>query len=159
MSLISAFYFTEFVFLFVVFAGVTVLLVTVSLIRKSNTSAILWEWVLPLFGMSVAGLVVGLLTGNSRVPVVAALVPALLSLFAGYNVYLFSKNSSQKVTASLFTVVFSVFLVLGVSSGAENRYLEEEADRVYEQELERYRVDLELYKLRAMRAEGLGGLE
>jgi hypothetical protein len=74
-------------------------------------------WVLAAFTM--LGLVTGVLTGFSRVPVAGAVIPAVLTLVGGLAMYLVRKeNNSTRVLVSASLIALAFTLLVGSIWGA-----------------------------------------
>lgn len=108
------------------------------------------ELFLVMSAFAMLGLVIGYLTGMSRVPAIGAVLPAVLSLLAGLSVFMMGKDSAVRVLVSLGILVFSLSLALGSTWGAVSRreseeylktpkYLNKLAD--WEQEVRAYRQE------------------
>jgi hypothetical protein len=65
--------------------------------------------------------VAGDATGISRSPAVANVVPAVLALIAGMNVYAFGTDNKYKVVVGYCVSVFAVMFFLGLQVGASAR--------------------------------------
>ena len=80
------------------------------------------EHVIILFAFSLLGIVTGHLTGQSREPIVGAVLPAVLSLIGGVFVYaLTSKKIKQQVLISGAISIFTLNLLVGTFWGTRLR--------------------------------------
>jgi hypothetical protein len=105
------------------------------------------------FPASVVGVIVGFLSGLSREPVVAALVPAMVTLVSGAGVYLVGKGLLKALQVTYMVTTFTMCLLLGVGIGSQMREvataaaesvtaLKAQADREFR--VSRYRTSLGL---------------
>lgn len=78
---------------------------------------------LVIFAVALLGIVAGQMTGQSREPAVAAVVPAVLTLLGGLMVYLVAGKSLQQQKATAIAVIaFSFNLLIGTFWGSHLRY-------------------------------------
>jgi hypothetical protein len=70
---------------------------------------------------SITGIVSGFLTGISRAPAVTALIPAILTIFGGFIVYLIFKGMQTAIVSGISITVFSASLLLGTIFGSLER--------------------------------------
>jgi hypothetical protein len=84
--------------------------------------------VLLLFGVpiSIVAYVSGLLTTASRTTGVANVIPAVLALIGGLNIYVFGSDNRYKLLVAYSVSLFAIMLFYGAEYGAYRR----EADRV-----------------------------
>ena len=80
-----------------------------------------------MFGIPISLLayVTGYLTSLSRTAVVGSVLPAVLALIGGVNIYVFGTNTTHKVVVGFCVALFTTTLFYGVQRGA----LEREAGR------------------------------
>lgn len=71
---------------------------------------------------AILGVVVGYVTGMSRDPAVAAVVPGILTLVGGAVLILTSEGGVKAATSSAMVVYLSIGLVAGIDYGARKRY-------------------------------------
>src|SRR4051794_2506403 len=68
----------------------------------------------PALGFSIpivlVALVAGYLTGSSRSPVVGTIIPAVLALFGGLNVYFFGIESKNRAIVGYSIFIFTLIL-------------------------------------------------
>lgn len=155
MKIFEAFFISYYAFVGALYLLIFLVVWLILKLRQKELKSAIVRWYLPVFSMSVVGLTVGLLAGNSRIPVVDVLVPAFLSLIGGFNVYLFSKKDQLRASASLISLVLALFLVIGIYAGSDNRDKREAFDRDWERALIQYNADMEIYKLRIIKNEDL----
>jgi len=90
------------------------------------------------FGVPIALLayVTGYLTSISRVAAVGAVLPAIIALIGGLNIYVFGSDSKYKLVVGFCVCVFTVALFYGIQRGALERESGREARllRLSEQE-------------------------
>jgi hypothetical protein len=97
-------------------------------------------------------IVAGFLTGVSRVPVVAALIPAILTLLGSLGVYLFATGHRMAIIATSSIFCFSALLLFGTIVGS----LERELYEVRQNSLEKKMRDVDIeFSVRQYR-KGLG---
>jgi hypothetical protein len=90
----------------------------------------------------------GLLTGLSRAPAVGTVLPAVLALIGGLNVYIFGTENKFKLVVGYCVSVFVFMLLLGMQTGALQREHRREARLIDQSEQEvrirdiRRRLDL-----------------
>lgn len=109
---------------------------------------------------SLLGVILGFLTGNSRSPVVQALLPALLTFVAGIAAYLSSKETraTWRDIIPFSMVALLVAVLLSVSHGLALKRLSIEEERDFDQRrLDFEKVQLEVKKQLALRNLGLAG--
>ena len=77
--------------------------------------------------LGIIGVVAGFLTGVSRVPAVAALIPGLLTFLGGFCVYLFAsgRKTVDIATSAVSIVCFGAMLTFGAITGSLERELYE----------------------------------
>lgn len=92
-----------------------VLLIFIKLFKKSETDMrdVFWA----LYAFSLFGIVIGILTGYSRQPVVGALIPAISSLVGGITIYLIGKDTHNRMIVSLCVIALSFNLLIGALGG------------------------------------------
>jgi hypothetical protein len=73
----------------------------------------------------------GLLTGLSRAPALGTVLPAILALVAGLNVYIFGTDNKYKVVVGYCVVVLIFMLFLGIETGSFEREGQKEAYLIY----------------------------
>lgn len=71
------------------------------------------------------GMVAGYLTGASRAPAVAAVIPALLTFIGGFTIYLVARERRSAATANSAILGLSTMLLLGSLIGSLDRRLHE----------------------------------
>jgi hypothetical protein len=85
------------------------------------------------FGLPVAlvAYAAGLLTGLSRAPALGSVLPAILALIAGLNIYVFGSENKYKVVVGycLFVLIFMLFI--GVETGSFQRERQREGYLIY----------------------------
>jgi hypothetical protein len=102
------------------------------------------------FGIPVAltGHVSGFVSGISRIAVVGTVLPAVLALIGGINIYVFGTDNKYKIVIGYCISVFMLMLYFGIESGAYQREASRESYLRYlsEQEfrLRSFRNDLNL---------------
>lgn len=74
---------------------------------------------------AIVGMITGYMTGISREPAVAAVVPSALTLVGGLIAYMIAVNSRQKLAATVIVLNFSVTLLGGSFIGATKRVEQE----------------------------------
>jgi hypothetical protein len=77
--------------------------------------------------ISVVGYIAGMMTAFSRSAAVGNVLPAVLAMIAGLNIYIFGSDSKNKVLVAYCVSLFAVMLFYGSSLGAFNRDAEREA--------------------------------
>jgi len=70
----------------------------------------------------------GFLTGSSRVPAVAAVVPAILTFVGLTVVYLMGKGKLRALLAGMIVLLFSINLLLGTLLGTVSRDRQEQLE-------------------------------
>lgn len=75
------------------------------------------------FGLpiSIVAYIAGILTGLSRAPALGNVLPAILALIAGLNVYVFGTDNRYKVVVGYSVIILSFMLYLGIETGATLR--------------------------------------
>jgi hypothetical protein len=73
--------------------------------------------------VSLVGFIAGYLTGISRSPAVGTIVPAVLTLIGGLNIYLFGIDIKNRVAVGFCITLFSLLLFYGVQAGSYDREL------------------------------------
>jgi hypothetical protein len=76
--------------------------------------------------ISLIGFSAGVLTGLSRSPAIGNVLPAVLALLAGLNVYIFGTDSRFKIVVGYCVTIFVIMLFLGVQTGGYQREAERE---------------------------------
>lgn len=106
--------------------------------------------VLLLLGLSVLGLTIGLMVGNSRNPAVAAAISAVLAVYGGFTGYLFTRNREQGLVASLGLIGFTICVEYGTQTGAAFRVIgEDQAKQLevwYQKDMANYQAQLDVWK-------------
>ena len=76
-----------------------------------------------LFSLPIAliAFCAGDLTGLSRSPAVGSVLPAVLTILAGLNVYVFGSDNRYKIVVGYSAFVFIFSLFLGIEVGSFNR--------------------------------------
>lgn len=73
--------------------------------------------------ISVIGFLAGYLTATSRSGAVGNVLPAILGLIGGANIYVFGKDSTHKVLVSFCACMLAIMLFYGTQYGAYRREL------------------------------------
>jgi hypothetical protein len=98
--------------------------------KSSNTTARGQKLILAGFlgglPLGFIGIVAGFLTGSSRSPAIAALVPAILTFLGLIMVYLIGKGRLRAIIAGFAVSVFSADLLVGTVLGSASRDRHEE---------------------------------
>jgi len=125
--------------------------------RQSKARAMLYMYgVLALAGLSVLGLSVGLMVGNSRSPAVHAAISSVLTFLGAFTVYVMgTRRRFARVLSALVLIVFPVFVTYGTYVGSRSRVDFEEYERREalrnSQILEEYKTDLSIYRYEQQR--------
>jgi len=78
----------------------------------------LLDWIVPSFTVSVIGLSAGVLAGSSRIYATDLVVPAVLTAFFGFGLWLYSRAEAPgRLRVLAFTAVFSFCVLIGTFSG------------------------------------------
>lgn len=93
--------------------------------------------------IALVAYVAGLLTTASRTTAVTNVVPAVLALIGGLNIYVFGSDNKNKVLIAYCVSLFAIMILYGAEFGAYRR----EADRVSRFE-ELTRQELKIRQLR-----------
>lgn len=113
--------------------------------------------------MSVLGLALGILAGNSRTPVVDGLLTSAMTVFGAVSMYLFAKGTRRTRLLSIAAIAaFALTTVWGAHIGASMRFAVEMELRQFTQAQDKRRLELDLekertlilYKLNAKQLEG-----
>lgn len=102
--------------------------------------------------LGITGIIAGHLTGLSRAPAVAAVIPGVLTFIGGLGVYRISKKKQEAISVSLSIISFSFFLLLGSLDGADKRAL---AETRYQREMARQAVYNEFLQSRIRKSLGI----
>jgi len=78
------------------------------------------------FPIGFTGIVSGFLTGSSRSPAVAALIPAILTFVGLLLIYLVGRGRSRAAVAGFISIVFAAELLAGTVLGTASRDRREE---------------------------------
>jgi len=104
-----------------------------------------------LCGFAVLGLVVGVMAGQSREPVIGAVLPAILSFLGGAAAFMMTKGPTMRMTVGLTVVAFSLSILIGANWGADTRtrfeLLSSSIDR--QKQLVADKLELELFESEA----------
>lgn len=76
---------------------------------------------LPGMGYAMMGAVIGAAMGLSETPVVGTILPAVLTLVAGFSAYLFAKSPDQKPLVGVLIVSLCLMTITGIYVGASLR--------------------------------------
>jgi hypothetical protein len=122
-DIVNVLIFTGFLFLF---SGTIFLLtyaVTKLLSRLKGVRATqpLFRGIWGGFPLGFTGMAAGYLTGSSRTPAVAALVPAILTFVGLSVVYLMGKGNFRALLAGIIVLIFSLNILLGTFLGTVSR--------------------------------------
>lgn len=83
------------------------------------------------FPVGLIAYAAGLLTGLSRAPAVGSVLPAILALIGGLNIYVFGVESKFRVVVGYCVVILVFMLVLGIETGSLQRERQREAYLIY----------------------------
>jgi len=101
----------------------------IELLRSKNFFKSFSTIFTPVAGFSIPISIVayfsGLLTASSRTSAIANVIPAVLALIGGLNIYVFGSDNKHKVHVAFCVLLFSIMLFYGTEYGAYRR----EADR------------------------------
>lgn len=92
-----------------------------SLIRQKSSAYLTQTAYFVGIPFAIVGISTGYMSGLSREPAVAALVPAMLTLVGSVGAYLMTKGKRSSIMATLIMVNFSVSVLVGISLGASYR--------------------------------------
>ncbi|MGM4887043.1 hypothetical protein AB7813_29625 [Tardiphaga sp. 20_F10_N6_6] len=87
--------------------------------------------------ISLVAFVAGYLTGVSRSPAVGTIIPAVLTLVGGLNIYLFGIDVKNRSLVGFSVFLFTLFLFYGVQAGSYHREIGREARLIFLSEQER----------------------
>lgn len=150
ISFIKSKLFIDYVFVFAFFLIVYLIIILLNLSKKNYFESRINEIkqsVISSFVVSIVGLTLGNLSGNSKEPIMSVLIPAILTFISGFSIYLIStKKSINKGAALMVMVFFSLFLIVGTWAGSTLKLEREKQDREWEKELIEYHVDLQIYQ-------------
>jgi hypothetical protein len=102
------------------------------------------------FSISIVlvALVAGFLTGSSRAPAIGSVMPAILALFGGLNVYFFGVESKNRVLVGYGVFIFTLAFFFGIEMGASDRELSRVSRLIelsnQEKEIRQYRQNKDL---------------
>jgi hypothetical protein len=91
---------------------------------------------------SIVGLIsfgTGILTGLSRAPASGNVLPAVLALIAGLNIYVFGTDSKYKIVVGYCIFVLMFMLIFGIETGSFQREQQHES-RLKELSQQEFRV-------------------
>jgi hypothetical protein len=108
--------------------------------------------ILPALGycipIALIGYLTGYLTGISRAPAVGSIVPAVLVLIGGLNIYFFGTDGKNKAIVGYTIFIFALLLLYGVQVGVLDREVGRVARFVdlsdQEKEIRNYRTNIDL---------------
>lgn len=105
-----------------------------------------------ILAFGLLGGVTGFAVGESRVPVVGVVLPAMLTFASGVLGYMFTKdNTKYRLVLPFCLVVLSLNALFGLFTGSQLRGKHEEYERQYKEWLLHYeKVDLEVEKKEAL---------
>jgi hypothetical protein len=107
-----------------------------------------------LGAFGILGGTTGYLTGISRVPVVGAVIPALLTLVGGLALFEASRNKDQQTIIALIIAILASVLLVATQWGADDRVRADIEHQAYvERDLERhlYRIAVVEQRVNEMR--------
>ena len=97
-----------------------------------------------LASFSFFGFVLGLMTGNSREPVMHAVLPAILAFFGGFVAFILNKDGgANRILAVVILLVVSITVLYGAVVGSQNRHLAELELRNYNEKIVLYESEVE----------------
>lgn len=105
------------------------------------------------FSFTLLGMVAGYMSGLSRQPAVAAVVPAAQSLIAGLSIYIVGAKRADQVLIALCVIGLCTNLLLGIVWGARARVASE--DHYASAPRKQWEADVEAYVIQHRRNLGL----
>ncbi|MCK4543078.1 MAG: hypothetical protein KAU17_12655 [Spirochaetales bacterium] len=144
-SFISTSFFIDIAIIIGFFTSIGVFFLILNSALKKEFKTILRN-LLIICSISLVGYIVGVITGNSRNPIVDVLLPLLFTFLGGLSTYVVTRSKTQnRVLTAVLSAFFTVFTLIGLWAGASNRIESENTQKIWEKELLEYETDLELY--------------
>lgn len=93
--------------------------------------------------ISVVAYISGLLTASSRASAVGSMLPAVLALIGGLNIYIFGSDNKHKAHVAYCVLLFAIMLFYGAEYGAYRR----EGDRGFRfEDLARQELQIRIFR-------------